>query len=176
MPIGKVSFNLNNGTPFSRELLKRTAEFMSKPTIGYKIVVPDDLRWWYFLEFGTAGRQDADAPFKTEHTGTYPIDPIHGKGLVFENARVPNMPDGSRFTVHVDHPGIRPRLIYRGVRSEILEYAKASMATSLAGGVNLESLNVALQLDIMPYALARMGARLEEQAPGVKTRGNNPFK
>lgn len=176
MPIGKVGFNLDNGTPYSRELLKRVTQFLSAPTIAYKIVVPDDLKWWYWLEFGTAGRQDADAPFKSEHSGTYPIDPVTGKFLRIPDARVPNAPDGSRFTVHVDHPGIRPRLIYRGVRAEILEYAKSSMATSFHGGVNVESLNVALSLDIMPYALQRMGARLEEQAPGVKTSDNNPFK
>lgn len=170
MPIGKISFDLSNGTRYSRALLARVEAFLSSPAIGYKIVVPDDLKWWYWLEFGTAGRQDADAPYRTEHGGTYAIDPINGKALKFVDSSGKN-----RFAFHVDHPGIRPRLIYRGVRSDILAYAKESIMASFQNGISPEMLRVALSLDILPYALEKMAARLEEQAPGVKERGNNPF-
>lgn len=173
MPLGPISFVLDS--PFLRELAKRQIEFTATPTIAYKLVVPEDLQWWYWLEFGTAGRQDSEAPYKTEHSGTYPIDPINGTMLRIPDAKVPNAPDGSRFTFHVDHPGIRPRLIYRGVRADILAYARDVIVGSLKDGINIASLRVALASEIMPFARDAMGARLEEQAPGVKTSDNNPF-
>lgn len=172
MPIGRISFSIES-SKYLKELVKRQIDFVQKRSVAYKIVVPEDLKWWYWLEFGTAGRQDADAPFKTEHAGTYPIDPVKGKMLRIPDAAHPNSPDGSRFLFHVDHPGIRPRLIYRGVRNEILEYAKMVIAGSLREGVNIASLSRALRDEVMPYALKRMGKRLEEQAPGVKEQ--NPF-
>jgi len=82
----------------------------------------------------------------------------------------------SRFAFHVDHPGIRPRLIYRSARTEILDFAKLTIAGSLKDGVNIASLRTALASVIMPYALMRMGENLEAAAPGVKTSNNNPFK
>ena len=173
MPIGTISFKLDS--PFLRALVKRQIDFRTR-RIAYKIVVPEDLKWWYWLEFGTAGRQDADAPYKSEHSGTYPIDPVNGKMLRIPDAQSPSAPDGSRFTFHVDHPGIRPRLIYRGVREEILNYAKQVIAGSLQQGISAASLDVALKDVIMPFALVKMGDRLEDQAPGVKTSGNNPFR
>jgi len=168
MPIGDISFKLDS--PFLRELVKRQIEFKSAKPVAYKIVVPEDLKWWYWLEFGTAGRQDADAPYKTSHSGTYSIDPVNAKALHFE------VGGKSRFAVHVDHPGIRPRLIYRSVRTEILDFAKITIAGSLKDGVCISSLRTALAGIIMPYALKRMGDNLEAAAPGVKTSNNNPFK
>jgi hypothetical protein len=174
MPIGTISFDIGSSS-FLKELVKRQIDFVQRPTVAYKIVVPEDLKWWYWLEFGTAGRQDADAPHKTTHSGTYPIDPVNAKMLRIPDARDPSSSDGARFLFHVDHPGIRPRLIYRGVRAEILDFAKQVIAGSLAGGVRVASFEFVLRDQIMPFALKRMGERLEEQAPGVKERGNNPF-
>src|SRR5258708_34885785 len=136
MPIGRISFNLESSL-FLKELVKRQIGFATKPTVAYKIVVPEDLKWWYWLEFGTAGRQDADAPFKSAHSDTYSIDPVNAKMLAIPDAKSPNGPDGIRFTFHVDHPGIRPRLIYRGVRQDILAFAKQAILGSLADGISI---------------------------------------
>lgn len=175
MPIGRIAFKLDS--PYLRELVRRQIELkQDQKPIAYKLVVPEDLKWWYWLEFGTAGRQDSEAPFKSAHSGTYPIDPVNGKMLRIPDAHIPNSSDGSRFTFHVDHPGIRPRLIYRGVRAEILDYAQLAMSGCLKDGITVASLRQTLATDIMPYARDMMGKRLEEQAPGVKTRDNNPFK
>lgn len=70
--------------------------------------------------------------------------------------------------MHVDHPGIRPRLIYRGVRDDILEHAQAFIATAFNSGITVAALEVALRDETMPYAVQRMGERLDQQAPGVK--------
>ncbi len=45
MPIVSMSFDKDSSL-FLRELLRRQIDFASRPKIGYKIVVPDDLRWW----------------------------------------------------------------------------------------------------------------------------------
>ena len=45
MPNGRISFDITSSL-FVKELLKRQIDFRSHPRIGYKIVVPDDLRWW----------------------------------------------------------------------------------------------------------------------------------
>lgn len=119
------------------------------------------------FEFGTAGRQDTDAPYKSAHSGTYPIDPVSKHSLAWEENGT------TRFAFHVDHPGIRPRLIYRGVRSEILEVAQAAMVSAMSEGITAENLKTALRETVMPYAIRRMGERLAEQAPGVKE--SNPF-
>jgi hypothetical protein len=174
MPIGQVSFNLQKSL-FLKELNKRARDFSARRTIAYRIRVPEDLKFWYWLEFGTAGRQDADAPFKTAHSGTYPIDPVHAGALSWGDATHPNDGNGGRFQMHVDHPGIRPRLIYRGVRDDILFFARSVLSKSLSMGIEVASLKSALRTVVMPYAVAQMGKRLDEQAPGVKARGNNPF-
>lgn len=174
MPIGQISFNLQKSL-FIAELQRRVRDFSTRRSIAYRIRVPEDLKWWYWLEFGTAGRQDADAPFKTSHSGTYPIDPKEAGSLSWGNATHPNDGSGGRFQMHVDHPGIRPRLIYRGVRDDIMFFARSVLAQSLSKGVKTASLSAALRYLIMPYAVAQMGKRLDAQAPGVKAAGNNPF-
>ncbi len=172
MPIGRISFDLSNGSPYLRELLQRRAEFIGKE-IAYLIRVPPDLSFWYFLEFGTAGRQDAAAPFKTSHSGTYAIDPLNGRYLRIPDAHVPNNPDGSRFTLHVDHPGIKPRLIYRGVRESVLARAVEGVgeAFSTTGQVRVAAIEQAMQENIMPFAVEAMGAALDRAAPGTRVDG-----
>ena len=122
----------------------------------------------YWLEFGTAGKQDATAPYRTEHEGTYNIDPVKAHALAWEEGGV------TRFAFHVNHPGIRPHLIYRGVRSEILNYAIMTLGSALeTDGVTVNAMETALREDIMPFAVRRMGEQLDAQAPGVKEQ--NPF-
>ena len=123
---------------------------------------------WYWLEFGTAGRQDADAPYRSAHSGTYPIDPVTKHSLAWEEGGT------TRFAFHVDHPGIRPRMIYRAVRSEILDVAEAALASAMEdGGINTDALRVAIRDVTMPFAIQKMGERLATEAPGVKEQ--NPF-
>lgn len=128
----------------------------------------------YWLEFGTAGRQDPTPPTPiegvkstmqtphTDHAGTYPIDPVNAKALRFETE------GGIRFAMHVDHPGIRPRLIYRSVRGEIISFAMDVVAACLEENISVASLRAGLVEEIMPYAIHRMGEQLNLQAPGVK--------
>lgn len=160
MPI--ASFTVRS-TAFLDELQARRDSFGS--TVAYRITVPESLSYWYLLEFGTGGRQDPSAPYRTEigEGRTYPIDPINGKALHWED-------NGEQhFAFHVNHPGIRPRLIYRGVRDDILNYAGLSLGNFLVNeGMRLSSVADSLETDVMPYAVQAMGDAFENATPSLK--------
>lgn len=167
MPIARFSLQSMNFIP---ELRARRSSFHGK--VAYRVTVPSDLSWWYWLEFGTAGRQDSAAPVKTAHPGTYPIDPVNAEALYFPDAHAPNSPGGGRFAFHIDHPGIRPRLIYRGVRDDILLAAARGIGRGfIQEGVRLATLRTVLRDDVMPYAIEKMGEALDLAAPGVREDG-----
>lgn len=64
--------------------------------LGAKIVVPPELEWWYWLEFGTASRGDAGGP-------SYSITPVDSTYLVFPQE------GATTFSKGVQHPGVAPR-------------------------------------------------------------------
>jgi len=65
-------------------------------------------------------------------------------------------------------------MIYRAVRSEILDVAEAALASAMEdGGINTDALRVAIRDVTMPFAIQKMGERLATEAPGVKEQ--NPF-
>jgi hypothetical protein len=97
-----------------RDRLRQLTQALRGSTDSWRITVPDDLSFWYFLEFGTAGRQDAEAPVKSAHFGSYEIKPNDAHKAV---------KIGGRFAFKVEHPGIRPPLIYGGIRRELFELA-----------------------------------------------------
>lgn len=164
MPIAQFT---PRSTKFLAELKTRVAS-LRKGTVAYRVRVPEDLKFWYWLEWGSAGRQDAGAPYQTEHAGTYPIDPVNKHVLRFPDASAPG---GMRFAFHVDHPGIRPRLIYRGSRAEILEYMSAALSLHfLDTGFRLGSLRAAL-MDTEEFAIDKMGAALDAAAPNTRADG-----
>ena len=159
MPIANIT--VSSGS-FLDELMARRDSFGS--TVAYRIEVPESLSFWYFLEFGSGGRQDSSAPYRSNvgEGRTYPIDPINGKALHWKE-------DGAdHFAFHVNHPGIRPRLVYRGVRDDILAYAGQSIGNFLVSeGIRLSSVSDALANDAMPYAVAAMGQAFESATPEI---------
>lgn len=150
-------------TKFLSELWQRHYSFGS--TVAYRITVPESLSWWYLVEFGSAGRQDSSAPYKTQWSAgsKYPIDPVNGKALHWSDD------SGEHFAFHVEHPGIRPRLVYRGVRDEILEHACAALGTFLVTeGMRLSSVREALMDDAMPFAVELMAEAFDTATPELK--------
>jgi hypothetical protein len=72
---------------------------------------------------------------------------------------------------------IRPRLVYRGVRDDILAYAGASLGTFLVSeGIRLSSVSDALENDIMPYAVDEMGEAFKSATPELKGSVSELFK
>jgi hypothetical protein len=148
---------------FLSELWQRHYSFVG--TAAYRITVPESLWFWYVMEFGSGGRQDPSAPYKSQWAPgeTYPIDPRNGTALHWKDA------SGEHFAFHVDHPGIRPRLVYRGVRDEILAKASFYIASALArDGMRLSSIRTALLDDVMPAAVELMAEAFDTATPELK--------
>lgn len=45
MPIARISFDTNSSL-YLKELVQRQIDFVSRQQIAYRIIVPEDLRWW----------------------------------------------------------------------------------------------------------------------------------
>lgn len=168
MPI--VSIEVSSGK-FLQELRSRRAAFGK--TVAYRITVPENLSYWYFLEFGTAGRQDSSAPYKTAIApgGTYPIEPVNGpQSLHWTDG------SGEHFAFHVDHPGIRPRLVYRGVRDDILSATAFFIGQGfLNSGVRLSSLRQSMLAEAMPYAIEEMAQAFDSASPALSGSVSSDF-
>jgi hypothetical protein len=148
-----------------RDRLRQINASLNPASQAWLITVPDDLSFWYFLEFGTAGRQDSDAPVKSEHGGSYEIKPKPSHKALHTA--------GGRFNFKIEHPGVRPRLIYRGIRGEFFEYiASLNLAAALIGGETALGLSLPETMNaVMAYAVAAMADRMETEAPGTREGG-----
>lgn len=148
-----------------RDRLRQINQNLALTSQAWLITVPDDLSFWYFLEFGTAGRQDGDAPVKSEHGGSYEIKPKPGHKALHTA--------GGRFNFKIDFPGIRPRLIYRGIRGELFEYiASLNLTGALIGGETALGLSLPETMNaVMAYAVTAMADRMESEAPGTREGG-----
>jgi hypothetical protein len=158
---------------FLDELKRRRASFTGR-SVSARIQVPPDLRFWYWLEFGTAGRQDPSAPMKSKWGDTYPIEPVRAQMLHWPNALAPNEPSGGRFQFHVDHPGIRPTLIVRDViaNKEVWKTIGQGIGNAmLHEGFRLGVLKAQLLEGAMPYISEQIASNLERAAPHTREDG-----
>lgn len=149
-------------TKFLSELYQRKYSFGAP--VAYRITVPESLSFWYLLEFGSAGRQDPSAPYKSQWSAgqKYPIDPVNGVALHWKDDQ------GEHFAFHVNHPGIRPRLIYRGVRDEVLRKAGFYIGRSLiADGMRLSSVRAGMADGAMPAAVELMAEAFDLATPEI---------
>lgn len=160
MPLMRMTIK---STKFLSELWQRHYSFGT--IAAYRITVPQELSWWYMLEFGSAGRQDGGAPFKSQwgQGQTYPIDPVNGKALHWVD-------DGGKehFAFHVNHPGIRPRLVYRGARDEIITKALDYLGDALALKMRMSSVDTAMLDNAMPAAVELMAEGFDMATPELK--------
>jgi hypothetical protein len=148
-----------------RDRIRQINQSLKPATQAWLITVPDDLSFWYFLEFGTAGRQDADAPAKSEHGGSYEIKPKPDHKALHTA--------GGRFNFRIEHPGVRPRLIYRGIRGELFEFISSlNLTRALIGGETALGLSLSETMTaVMAYAVNAMADRMETEAPGTREGG-----
>jgi hypothetical protein len=147
---------------FQEELRKRISSFRGT-RLSSRLVAPDTVRWWYWLEFGTALRGEPGyASGKT-----YEIDPV--KALVLS---WPTGEGARRYAAHVEHPGIRPRAFIRKVLPTVREQAAlAVMSAMMRGGFRSNVVKSALTDDAMPVAVNIISASLELEAPGIREDG-----
>lgn len=81
-----------------------------------RIVVPPDMAWWYYQEFGT--------------TGPYPIDPKDPNRWL----KLPPKGMNDIYWKHVEHPGVEPKLYITEIEQEILQVSADLLARGLIEG------------------------------------------
>jgi hypothetical protein len=151
-PSLKLNLKLNPGG-FREKLKEITARVSNMaPSVEYRIHVPEELAFWYGLEFGTKA---------------YEIKPKDKKAMHFERHGGEGV-----FAATVNFPGIRPRLIYRSIRDEwIAKVLKMPFVQGLALFGYEEGEIAALTRNAVEDAKERMAKRLEQEAPGSHEDG-----
>jgi hypothetical protein len=156
------------GSVVSLELMAalktRAAQFAGK-TLSAAIVANKNAQFWYWIQWGTAGRQDPNAPAKTSHAGSYSIDPVQALVLRWPSA----VAGGFVYSMHVDHPGIRPRLFVTKVMNEIWTKARKDFLSVHDG--TLAEIEDTLMNETMPFAVEQVVASLASEASGVRADG-----
>lgn len=119
------------------------------------------------FEFGTAGRQSPDAPYRSSYGGTYPIDPVNADALSF-----PPSPGAEHvIRAHVDHPGIRPRAFVRTAIGELSKKGLNVTQDMLDLGFRLSVLKQSIFNALDYDAKEQVAKELEAAAPNTREDG-----
>ncbi len=169
MPRLSVKASTVAGKDFRTELQNMAASFAGRRTIAATVTVPLDLRWWYWLEYGTATHSEI------KPTGEYIITPENAKALRFPDpegiyaghwAKDP----GFAYLARVSHPGIRPRHIVSSVYQDNLVHAISQLQDFFhTNKIRGDLLKQRLETVIMPHAIELIKLSLDIEAPGVRT-------
>lgn len=154
------------------ETFKRRAEELRSARIAARIQVPTDLKWWYWLEFGTATRQMSDAPVRGRGS-KYPIEPIdRGNAGTLKSLHWGPFGAGT-FAAHVEHPGIRPHPFVRASLGMIMRQFRTDIVNGIRErGFSADVLRSILFDETMIYAKAKLVESLSVIAPGTREDGN----
>lgn len=133
-----------------------------------RITVTDELKFWYYQEFGTATHAERG----TDHPDGYTIDPVNAEAL-----RLPmtsGHPD-ALLVPHVGppntvlHPGVEPKHMVTRVIDEIREATSALVVAAMQeGSYTFEPVHQAV-LKSASDAKEVITASFEEQLPGERT-------
>jgi hypothetical protein len=157
---------------FRNELQNMAASFAGRRTIAATVTVPFDLRWWYWLEYGTA----TESTIKP--TGEYIITPENAKALRFPDPEGLygggwGKDPGFAYLARVHHPGIRPRHIVSKIYQDNLVHAISQFQNFFATSkIRGDLLKQRLETVILPYAIELIKLSLDIEAPGVRTEDN----
>lgn len=153
-----MAFKLTSSGQLKQKLEELKQKFMGK-VISAKITVPDELKWWYYQEHGTA------AP--------YEIDPVNAKALRLpataahpEEISVPHV--GPPYTDL--HPPIAAKHMVERVKDEIVAHLCAAV-TEVPDHYEPEAYHSALLDNTMPYAVDKIAESFDEQLPGTEPDG-----
>lgn len=113
---------------FDKYLNERIKAWGSKRRVAAAIHTPESMAWWYFNEFGTAGKRDPDAPGPAGVGGAYPITASKGKMLVFQDSS-----GEKQFREKVQHPGTKPSRFTTLSKPEYHKAIVEAVTTALRG-------------------------------------------
>jgi hypothetical protein len=160
------------GGTFLKEIRARIKDFSSRPVVAGRIVVPDSLRWWYWLEFGTAMSADPGRGVNANarDDGRYPIRPKNTNALSWSS------PEGKKFRTIVWHPGIKSRHIVLNALPDIMDQAAKDLHRTVSGN-SIRSgtfLNMLLT-DTMRFAKGAIVQSMDERtSPNIRRKNRIP--
>ncbi len=152
---------------FLEHIQKRAQEWSHVKKLAARIVVPPELQWWYWQEFGTAVRGDAGRASGK----TYRI-PLSGyTTLKWPNAKSPNKPDGWRWQGPVEaHPGIYPQhFITNRLRLFLTIAAQHLNTVWRKAPMSLLAARDELRDKTMPVIKSHIVDAMRVQIPGTRT-------
>lgn len=148
---------------FAARWKQRIEAWSSVKKLSAAVKTPDELRWVYWQEYGTAAT--GESGHASGHS--YPIDPVNAKALVFPG------PGGKTVTLHVDHPGIPARHSVRDVLPDIRRQTREALREVLSdSGADYPD---RVRASLLASAEAAKGAvtdSLEENLKGVRPGGD----
>lgn len=124
--------------------------------ISVSLVVPEEMQWWYYQEFGTPS--------------AYDIDPVSAKELVFPD---PANPEGPRVhALHVHHPPIRARHMVSSVLTDIEEAIHSDFAEAATeSGFDGEVIRQQIVYTTMERVKSLIAESFSERLPGTRGDG-----
>lgn len=146
---------------FLERIRLRSEKFASIQHIAATIVVPDDMIWWYYNEYGTATKSLVNPGI------AYDIVPVNANSLAF-----PGADGGTVFAHAVLHPGIKPSKMVEMVREEIRVYvAKAVKEYFTEFDFDPTLVKESLLSTIMPRVKEFITQSFAQQLTGVRVDG-----
>lgn len=138
--------------------LRARAAAWSGAKVSRKIVVPPELSWWYWQEYGTATRRvpNPGPPFD--------IKPVDKKVLAFPSD------GGFVFKSSVDdHPGINPQYIVRDSLEEIKKKASSELREVVGkGGLDTPTVVGEALERALEFGIEKIAERMDERIPGSR--------
>lgn len=171
-----------------RSSLQQLASQYRGKKIAARIVVPPNMSWWYYQEFGTATHNSGQSGSSengittqsvpaSPHPDGYPIYPKNGKTLSWPTDAGGHYFDfvigerGFRFFVPW-HPGVSPQGFVRRVLLDVQAMAQDRIANALfTGNYQFEAAHSALVDEVMPAAINIIANSMGESLDGTRTDG-----
>lgn len=159
-------------TRFLAELARRHREFAQKP-IRARIVIPEDMKWLWYQEYGTGLAGPSHSTYKIRPKFKdwlqWPDPEDKYSGLNPAVFGTPGQGVARRFVVSA-HPGVKPTHMVRNAIPDAARAVLKDFANSLvASGWNRQVVKVRLTTVSMVEAKHIITLSIEESLPGRRT-------
>jgi hypothetical protein len=140
------------GTKLAEELQRRIGKVAGRRPAA-RIVVPEELAWWYFQEFGSTG----------------PYEIVARDGGVLRLPPTADYPHPT-FRSSVMHPGVAPKAYVREVLPDIQQMAAKEMtAAFVQSDYDPQAVQDVLMSRVMPDALDRICESMSKELHQTRT-------
>jgi len=161
---------------FVEELARRRNSWSSSSsTVSARLRLTEDMKWWYWVEFGTAFHGSMSINTPTNNPEGYRIP---GPDYTARKLKFPDGRGGFHIRADVWHMGIHPHHMVSAALDDLPDIAKVSVEEWLSKGTyDWAELQLVLYDQIMPRIVTRIGESFQERLntgwidgyPGVRT-------